>query len=283
MFFIISLIGINLSYLPHIEIVYWLLIFFIMDPNKKKLFIAYDDQCGFCSRGIKYLDAINYNGYLKFIPLSRSEDFFNKYSDFNIVEAKKYMIGYINENKKIGFDLYIEIFKLNAILWIFLPILYIGKIFNIGNYIYKIIADNRYKIAGHCEIRTSSSFNTFDIDMLTERKNLLKFVHSLVLVFFGLFVIFKFPYPFDIVKNRKMDDILYLVGLQIPNVFNEIDLSMGNNWLVIERLNNKDSEKVADNLTLCVFRFKDAPRCPSDSSPFNGKSPCWRASACWGS
>jgi predicted DCC family thiol-disulfide oxidoreductase YuxK len=236
-FFTISLVGINLSYLPHVEIIYWLLIFFMINPNKNNLFIAYDDQCGFCSKGVRYLDSINYNGYLKFIPLSKSKVYFDKYNNFDMEEARKYMIGYVNGKKYVGFDLYIEIFKINAILWFLLPILYLGKIFNIGSHIYKIIADNRYKIAGQCNINSYNKQNTFNIDMLNERGILLKYIHLLVLIFFGLFIVFKFPYPFDILKNKKMNRILYMAGLQIPNVFNETDLSMGNNWIVLERIN----------------------------------------------
>ena len=56
MFFLISLFFINLSYLPHIEIILWLLIFFPVKETAHPVKIFYDDHCNLCKKAMKFLN-----------------------------------------------------------------------------------------------------------------------------------------------------------------------------------------------------------------------------------
>lgn len=247
-FFIISLIGINLSYLPHVEIIYWLLIFCIVNPNNGNVYILYDDTCGLCTKGIKVLQILNFNGKCKFLGISNNKKL---YESKGLTEENvyTYMAGWKDKQVYTGFNLYLEIFKINPILWIALPILILGKINKFGEKLYNYIAKNRYKIFGVCEIG-SKALNSvpFEYTQLSLKKYPLKIIHNIYLLILIIFILFKYPTGISnhLSKsiNSSVNKYLYLIGLQVPGVFNNTDLSMGDSYLVLHRKVHTDFELV---------------------------------------
>ena len=238
-FFFISLIGINLSYLPHVEIIFWLLIFFSVKTNTKKVKIIYDDHCNLCTKGMQFFKALNFNGRYEFIALSKNKALYEM-EGLTEKEVRTYMVGWLDGKKYVGYELYIMIFKANVLLLIFLPFLYIGKIGNIGSKLYNYIAERRYKIFGVCQISSQDvMIRQFDLGSLKERRSVLSFLYILFLSVLFLFIIIRYPVGLKEYMGKNfihtVSPIMYKFGLDIPNVFNKTDLSMGDHWLVIHR------------------------------------------------
>jgi len=238
-FFLISLIGINLSYLPHIEILFWLLIFFPINTGKQKIKIIYDDYCNLCTNGMRFLKAINFNGRYEFIALSKNKELYEK-EGLTEKEVQTYMVGWVGNKKYIGYSLYIEILKVNPLLYILLPFFYIGKIGGMGSKIYNYIAENRYKVLGKCKLSSGDIISQkFDLDSLKKRKHPLSLLHFVLIAILLIFIALQYPIGINkyISANIKqtMNPVLYKFGLVLPGVFNNTDLSMGDHWLVIHR------------------------------------------------
>ena len=238
-FFLISLIGINLSYLPHVEILFWLLIFFPINTRKQKVKIIYDDYCNLCTNGMRFLKAINFNGRYEFIALSKNKELYEK-EGLTEKEVRTYMVGWVGTKKYIGYSLYIEILKVNPLLYILLPFFYIGKIGKVGSKIYNYIAENRYQVLGKCKLSSGDIISQkFDLDSLKKRKYPLLPLHYTFIAILLIFIALQYPIGIKkyISANIKytLNPIIDKFGLVLPVVFNNTDLSMGDNWLVIHR------------------------------------------------
>lgn len=246
-FFIISLVGINLSYLPHVEIIFWLMIFFTIKP-KSEVSIIYDDHCNLCTKGMLFFKAINYNGRYSFIALSKNRELYEA-EGLSEKEVRTYMVGWKDKKQYIGYELYIIMAKANPLLWIFLPILYLGRFQNIGAKVYSYIAERRYKFLGVCSVSSEDIIKKeLSLDFLMSKRLVLQSLYFGLGIVLLLFVLFSAPTgikeSMDRTSSRSLLIAFSKFGLMVPNVFNYTDLSMGNHWLVMHRVNDGQLELV---------------------------------------
>lgn len=247
-FFLISLFFINLSYLPHIEIILWLLILSpIYIVKTKTISILYDDHCNLCKRAMRFFKTMNFNGNLVFLPLSKNRELYAAY-DLTDKEVKTYMVGFKEGKIYKGYNLYYKISQVNSLFWIFIPLLYLGKISRIGTLIYNYIAERRYHIFGQCELSFKDEIAEKDLH-ITNKSN--KFLTSSIFGMYFLLIFiytqYKVPYVKSIIpKPKPLDYIvrkaLSYSGFDLPNVFNKKDLSMGDNWLEVYQCNENGEE-----------------------------------------
>lgn len=226
-FAFISLISINLSYLPHVEMVLWPMVFLTIKTNRPKLTVLYDKKCNLCQGSIKFLKFINFNGRFDFEGLP--------------IEAPKYIIARKNNKEFKGFDVYHEASKTNPLLWIFIPITFFLKITRIGYAIYNFIAKNRYKIFGVCKLAPPPSppKKPFQI---TPIKNFKSYFYGFYITAAIACIIIYAPHTYlYAARHLKWKPIyvirwpIYQIGFEIPDVFNRNDLGMGDHWVVIHR------------------------------------------------
>lgn len=149
-FFTASLFLINLSYLPHVEVLSWL-VYFTRVRKFEPYILLYDDRCNFCKRSIAVLRFLNFNGLLEFVPISLSADLLKKHN-LDETEVKVWMYGIRGDEILKGFDLYYKVVYRNPLLWLLIPFFILGKYTRLGYSIYAAIARNRYKIFGTCEL-----------------------------------------------------------------------------------------------------------------------------------
>lgn len=149
-FFIASLFLINLSYLPHVEVLSWL-VYFTRVRKNEPFILLFDDRCNFCRRSVSTLRFLNFNGLLEFVPISASRDLLQKHS-LNETDVKVWMYGIRGNEILKGFDLYYKVVFRNPLLWLLIPFFIAGKYTGLGYKIYAGIAKNRYKIFGTCEL-----------------------------------------------------------------------------------------------------------------------------------
>jgi predicted DCC family thiol-disulfide oxidoreductase YuxK len=246
-FFIISLFFLSLSYLPHLEIILWILIFCPLSIPKDKIKILYDDKCNLCKNALSFFKLVNINQVYEFIAISKNRDYYETYN-LNEVEVKTYMVGFYKEEILKGYDLYLLIFYKNPLVCALYPFLWLGKISKLGYIIYNYIAQNRYKLFGTCEISYDDEIQKSNaFPQINTHTSVVKYVFSGYGIVIGLLVLVNNPLFSKIISKTKFSklDKVYIenckrVGIEIPNVFNKTDLSMGDNFMVIsKKISNK--------------------------------------------
>ncbi|MCD6017964.1 MAG: hypothetical protein K0S53_1085 [Bacteroidetes bacterium] len=247
-FFVTSLFFLSLSYLPHIELILWIILFCPLHIPKERIRILYDDKCNLCKQAMRFFKWININEIYEFLPVSQNRQLYEKYS-LTEAEVKTYMVGFYKGKILKGYDLYLYIIGKNPALMIFYPVFFIGKITLIGPYIYNLVAKNRYKLMDRCEIsfddilQKKSSFFVYNSNTSASRI-VYTFYFICILLFIstnnGLFrTVFQSNAPVtsfavSFKKNCRR------IGIEVPVVFNNTDLSMGDSFMTIKkRVNNE--------------------------------------------
>lgn len=237
-FFLISLFFINLSYLPHVEIILWVLIFCPVGRGGTRIQVFYDDRCNLCRSTIWLLRCLNYNSALSLQGMSTSKELYSK-AGISDAQVQSEMAGLVGDTVVIGYDLYIAIAKANILLWPLLPILILGRVSRVGPLVYKYIAARRLKVFGACRL---GNIKPIAEQRVFHNARLNRIVRTGVCCWFaccafmhivsenpGLTNISKLVYPKKSLLNwRKYARHL---GIETPIVFNHADLSMGDAWL----------------------------------------------------
>lgn len=242
-FFGFSLLLLSLSYLPHLEIILWVLIFCPLKTPIEKIKILYDDKCNLCKNALRVFKLININKGYQFLPISKNQEYYQNYQ-LTELEVKTFMVGFENEKKYVGFDLYLLIIKKNPIIGFLYPIFVIGKYTKIGYWVYNYIAQNRYKVFGTCElsyddeVQKDTSFVQLKINHTSQ-----KIIYSTYFVLIVIYISINNPIFCNVFKNNKTitssgkNYLKYCkhIGIEMPNVFNNVDLSMGDNFMTIKK------------------------------------------------
>lgn len=253
-FFLISLFVLNLSYLPHVELIIWLAIFLPINVRSQRVDIFYDDYCSLCKKAMKSLKLMNFNGRYNFVPISNNNEAYSKY-DLSEKKVKSYMAGIYKGKVYVGFDLYMILIRINPVLWVLFPLFILGKYTKLGYLIYNYSAENRYKLFDRCELSFGDEIaEKKDFIKSTFKSPLVNLFYSFYIVVLLLFILIYFPYIGGIsyktnltqfFKVIKIDGRFFkLMGLERPDVFNRTDLSMGDKWMVLYREINDKKELV---------------------------------------
>lgn len=118
----------------------------------RNLIIFYDNYCPNCTKFSKLLQKLD---WLKLIQTKqlRNELHINSFRDFNLELAKLQMASF-GTKWHYGYNSLFYIFARLPIFWLLKPILYILKITNLGQYLYKELALKRKIISLHCDSET---------------------------------------------------------------------------------------------------------------------------------
>lgn len=254
MFFISAFFFLQLSYLPHVEILFWLALF-IRPGSGSHITVYYDGKCNLCRRSIWLLRTLNFNQSVIFTSLWNAPETIEKY-DLDTERLKVWMGGIYNDKVYFGYDLYLLIARKNPLYYLLLPILYLGKWTRVGYFIYSIIAKNRYKVFGQCAIEPPEKNTSVATPVM--RNGVYDFMKVIYGLAFILFLFFEFPYFYNAkgqllgllpattakVLEQSTVKALYIIGFDVPIVFNEVDLTMNEKWFVLYRLRNGKKELV---------------------------------------
>lgn len=247
LFFILSTFFLQLGYLGYIEFILWFAIFWnkLFIKNNKKIKIFYDDKCNLCDKTIKFLTFTDIFGLINFLPASKS---LKEAAIYNI-EYKEIMenIYCITKDKKIlyGYNFYYYICQRLVLLWILLPIMFIGK-FIIGKIIYNFIAKRRRELFGLCTIPTKKNNYLINAKYTNQGENFSKSIitsHILSSFFFLMLCIFFAIHPkFNLrsIDTNKIGKVFSVFGVNDINVFNKTDLKMSERWFTIFSLDNNE-------------------------------------------
>jgi len=258
-FFIWSIVCLQLSYLSHLEFVLWA-IFFLRPYQRVELKVIYDDQCNLCQSTIKILRFFDWFRLapLEFHGLSRSKSLLHQYRIRKEDVAED--IHAIAEGRVYrGYPFYEFMSRRNPFFIVFYPFLFLGRVFRVGPYFYRVVARNRAKLFGVCKVPDQSDhLDQGRVELQEARDWNQHFIfRGALLLWMSIILLFttRFPGIDQRAKQvgllgvkRSMDQLavkvpFYSLGLQVPNVFNYVDLKSGDHWPVIYRVDVQDSTR----------------------------------------
>lgn len=120
--------------------------------NKEKLLFVYDNGCPQCTGATHIFHRFDWFNKIESKPL-RNEDGFLHLPGLDSEKAVKEMAVFYKNKWTYGFDNFVVIFRKLPLLWILLPLFYILKWTNIGNFIYKKAALKRKIRPEYCKIK----------------------------------------------------------------------------------------------------------------------------------
>ena len=251
-FFLISFFFIGLDYLPYVELILWIIIFSPISINSNKVKILYDDHCNLCKKTMMFFKKINFNGRYEFLAVSKNKEIFENYN-LNEKEVKSYMVGLYDGRVYKGYSLYGKILILNPLLWIFLPLFFLGKLFKLGDKIYNFIAENRYKTFGKCELSFHDQIALENKIIPVKSFHYQKIIILMYIFCTFMFSICRYPYISKPAKDFFRDkpsllilekNIFIRLGFVIPYVFNTGDLNVGYYWMTIYEVNKFNQKRL---------------------------------------
>jgi hypothetical protein len=241
-FFFFSLFFLSLSYLPHIELILWIVIFRPLKSAKFTMKILYADQFDFSRTFLFYSKIFNINGVCEFMSASKSNDICEKYNIDNAIIGSQ-VVGLYNEKIYRGFDLYCVLVKESQILRVVYPFFWIGKKLGFGNLAYFRFSKKRDRnfnplVGSSCNFCTKSDA----WKRIGSHTTVVKCIFTFYLIIIVLFVFFKNSAVEDMLDHSKIPSVgkrfvkySKRVGIEIPDVFNKTDLLMGDNFMVIKK------------------------------------------------
>ncbi|MEZ5172432.1 MAG: DUF393 domain-containing protein [Bacteroidia bacterium] len=250
-FFTASLFLINLSYLPHVEVLSWL-VYFTRVRKYEPYVLLYDDRCNFCKRSVSVLRFLNFNGLLEFVPISLSAELLKKHN-LDETEVKVWMYGIRGNEILKGYDLYYKVVFRNPLLWLLVPFFIIGKYTGLGYRIYAAIARNRYKIFGTCELTYPKQKESNYEPVMAAAW--LKGTTAILLCLYVTYLSFQLPIVGRQVRYYvgrvhlgfllpPADFALVWGGFVTPIVFNAADIKLNERYFNLYRITDKGKELV---------------------------------------
>jgi predicted DCC family thiol-disulfide oxidoreductase YuxK len=231
-FFLASAFLLELSYLPYLELLLWAALF-VRTPSLKPVAIYYDDYCNLCKRTMQTLRAIDFVGTFEFRPASKHEADVAKYG---LGDLSASLHGVYRDRVYVGYDFYQLVATRAPALWILAPVLWLLRVVRVGPALYDAVARNRRRVFGTCEVAYDANKRGASRFVIPSFRQLVPTLGAICGVFaatwFGTLVL-RLP---DIETGRMPPRVgIYRLGFDVPNVFNEADLRMGDAWSVIHR------------------------------------------------
>ena len=232
-FFIGSLFFINLSFLPHFEIILWLLIF-NLNSRKKEIYIFYDEFCNLCKRSMFLIKTLDITSKIKFIPSSKSKEY--QLNDNQRLDLKTYIYSQHRDKLYKGFETYYLLCKSLPLLYPLLPLFFVLKATNLGYIIYDFISKNRIKYFGSCQISYTDNLKKYlNEENSVNRNKSFKILLTFYFILIFLNLTIKITHDnFGLLKSKEKYSPINIftygiesLGFDIPNVFNSTDLLMG--------------------------------------------------------
>jgi predicted DCC family thiol-disulfide oxidoreductase YuxK len=237
LFFILSLVVLNLGSLAEIEFVFWAAIFWSKRgiETEKSLSIFFDDKCNLCDKTIQIITFMDIFGRIKLMPISLNME---RLEQLNIhpEDALNDLYGVENGAGEIkyGYDFYMLLSKTLVFLWPIFPILCLGKMLKIGPMLYRVVATRRHELFGFCVIPRKK----FIRPLATEGHGQASRLHSAIIIHIcfltGCYLV-ALPVPYKgIIRSTTLGSrAAHYYGIAPINVFNSVDLRMAENWYTL--------------------------------------------------
>ena len=238
LFFLLSCVGLQLGSLSYIEMIMWIALFWPQwgVDSTKKLLLFYDDKCNLCDRTVQFVRRVDLFDRVQLTPVSKNHDVLATYG-ISIDTALEDLHGVIPGAGKVaaGYDLYLLLARHVQVLWLALPLLWLGKILAVGPAIYRFVAARRRAMFGACVLPRPKA--DWAAAVPTSQPPTLMF--SMVVwhaIFLGMVYGITLPVPYMGHKgynDHPLSLAARVYGDAPINVFNSTDLHMIDNWFTL--------------------------------------------------
>jgi predicted DCC family thiol-disulfide oxidoreductase YuxK len=236
LFFTLSMFVLNLGSLAEIEFVFWAALFWSNKGinNKDTLLIFYDDKCNLCDKTIQVITVLDFFKQIELKPISTNSEILEKYK-ISKDRALNDLYGIASLTKKtfFGYDFYVILAARLVLLWPFLPLLYLGKVTNIGYMVYRVIADRRKELFGLCILPRQKTIRPSPI--IEDSSQPIFYSIVIHVIFLTSCYLVSIPAPYIGLQNNPTlgSRAAHYYGVAPINVFNITDIRMAQNWYTL--------------------------------------------------
>jgi predicted DCC family thiol-disulfide oxidoreductase YuxK len=238
LFFLLSSVGLQLGSLAYIEMILWIACFWPQwgVDSSKKLLLFYDDKCNLCDRTVQFVRRVDFFDRVSLTPVSKNHDLLATYG-ISVEAALEDLHGVIpgENNVAAGYDLYLLLARHVLVLWLALPMLWLGKILAIGPAVYRFVAARRRAMFGVCVLPRPKPEWVAPVQTQLPPSLIFNMVvwHA---IFLGLAYAIAIPVPYMGHKGYNKHPLAQaarVYGDTHIDVFNSIDLKMMDNWFTL--------------------------------------------------
>jgi predicted DCC family thiol-disulfide oxidoreductase YuxK len=153
LFFVLSIVAIDLGYLPYYEICFWILIFnYSPCLYLKRAQFYFDDRCNLCKNSVKFLKFADFYNRIEVLGLSKSPPEVQE-----LISQNDQIIARVGDRLYLGFDAYRRVCTTIFPFVLLYPVVALGQVTGWGAILYNWIAERRRRIFGVCEPYTYSA------------------------------------------------------------------------------------------------------------------------------
>lgn len=251
LFLIFSAVILQLSTLPYLEFALMIIWFWNLLPAGEKLNVLYDDRCNLCDKTIRFINAVDIFGAVKYAPLSKNTDLVLS-KGLNEEDVYKDIYSWNNGKIYKGYDFYERLSRRLPLLWILYPFLFLFRITLIGPAIYRYVAQRRIELFGACKIPVSIPVTT-GIERVQQGSKAgsscrLFTPFLLTWILYAIYFIGTLPgSPLGLTAykySRNTSVTAHIIGLVPINVFNNEDIGMSYHFFTVTRLSKQGEEQL---------------------------------------
>ena len=237
LFLFLSMFFLQLGSLSYFETIMWIALFWPKwgVDSSKKCYLFYDDKCNLCDRTVQFVRNIDVFDRIQLMPVSQNAVALHHYG-ITTEAALEDLHGVLPDQRVVraGYALYELLARQLLLLWIVVPVLWLGRVLRIGPMIYRFIADRRRAMFGVCVLPSpKAEWNV--VPPPAPAQSLLFSMIACHILLLG--TVFSFSMPMRYIgiagSSSLMTNAAHIYGVAIIDVFNNKDLLMMENWFTI--------------------------------------------------
>lgn len=238
LFLILSMFFLQLASLSYFETIMWIALFWPKwgVDSSKKCYLFYDDKCNLCDRTVQFVRNIDVFDRIQLMPVSQNAVTLQHYG-ITTEAALEDLHGVLPDQRVVraGYALYELLARQLLLLWIVVPVLWLGRVLRIGPMIYRFIADRRRAMFGVCVLPSPKAEWNVVVPQPTPARSLLFSMIACHIVLLGTVFAFSMPMRYIGIAGSSslMTNAAHLYGITTIDVFNNQDLLTMENWFTI--------------------------------------------------
>jgi predicted DCC family thiol-disulfide oxidoreductase YuxK len=243
LFFVFSILLLNLSWLAEIELLLWAAIFWSRTgiTTPQRFSVVFDDRSRLCDRTVHFVRVVDVFDRVRFVAAGENPDWPQSHEvNDQQAMADPHGVDDVTGRAVSGYDVFVELSRQVVLLWPGYPILLIGKWSGLGPVTYRWIARRRpaerlQPSRKRAEPSPEPSAEGTGGDRAQRTFVQAVSVHVALLSVFYLVAI-PAPYIGFPGWQNPLADTARIYGLGPINVFNATDLGMAENWFTLSLL-----------------------------------------------
>ena len=237
LFLCLSVFFLQLGSLSYFETIMWVALFWPKwgVDSSKKCYLFYDDKCNLCDRTVQFVRNIDVFDRIQLMPVSQNAVALHHYG-ITTETALEDLHGVLSDQGVVraGYALYELLARQLILLWIVVPVLWLGRVLRIGPMIYRFIADRRRAMFGVCALPSPKAEWNVAPPPAPARSLLFSMIACHILL---LGTVFLFSMPMRYIgiagSSSLMTNAAHFYGVVVIEVFNNEDLLMMENWFTL--------------------------------------------------